>query len=112
MLRTASSSNGSDHPTTTKPAKLTNGLNGHSEHSSTSTSTVVVDGHSLSIADVVAVANHNVKAVLSEDCRAKVEASVKFLESKLEGTSVYGESSALRVVISRAQQAIRLPRHR
>lgn len=42
----------------------------------------VVDGHSLSIADVVAVARHNVpaQASTSKAVRDRVDASVAFLE--------------------------------
>jgi len=79
----------------TTNAKLNGNGNNHANGQTNGTSTpnattVVIDGHSLSVADVVAVANHNVPATLSESCREKVEASVRFLESKLKGHSVYG----------------------
>lgn len=54
---------------------------------------VVVDGQTLSIGDVVAVARHGVVVQLSSDptVREDVNASRKAIESKLaEGKSVYG----------------------
>lgn len=52
-------------------------------------SSVIVDGQHLSIADVVAVALHGTKVELSESARSGVEASVAFLEER-KHLSIYG----------------------
>lgn len=57
---------------------------------------VVVDGHTLSIADVVAVARYGAPVQLSSaaDVRKRVERSQQTIESKLAaGASVYGLST-------------------
>jgi phenylalanine ammonia-lyase len=50
---------------------------------------VQIDGHNLSIGDVVAVARNGAQAKIAESVHPAVEASVAFKESK-NHTSVYG----------------------
>jgi phenylalanine ammonia-lyase len=52
-------------------------------------SKVSVDGRTLTVADVVAVALHGTKVELSQDALARVEASVNFLEER-KHLSLYG----------------------
>lgn len=54
-----------------------------------SPSQVVIDGHNLTIGDVVAVARDGAKAAISPSVRGPVEASVAFKDSKKD-TSIYG----------------------
>lgn len=57
--------------------------------STASPQAVVITGHSLTIADVVAVSKSGVKVILDDSVKGPVNASVEFLEKKAH-LSLYG----------------------